>query len=296
MQFTKNISISTLIACCFFSYDAIADTEIENNDTFSSRNIYGPGVTTINGELSNSFSPDFIFSDFLTEGQVNSYSETGLTAGTLFYGAINNSISGIDTFLGTFDEFNNPINTNDDSSPFGDGYADALGGTVNTDGSIHFSVTGCCDNFTGTHTESGNYDLLVFLGIDSPDDIIGYDGDVDFLSITGLTPGTQMIAEITSATFDSTLGLFDNTGALVTSDDDGGNNVFSLLNVVVGDDGILTFAVSGFSDFDFIAGSHNQSGEYQLSLTAVPAPAALWLFASSMLGLIGFGNSKQKTK
>lgn len=295
MQVKKSLfSGAVIIAYSLFSNIVLADFETESNNNFASRNTFGPGVLIVNGSLEaindlSQLTPDFTFTGPLQSGLTNFHTQPSLTAGTLFFGAIDNSASGVDTFLGTFDEFDSLIDTNDDGSPFGDGLADALGGTVNSDGSIRFGVTGCCDNFDDTHTESGDYDLFVYLGFDQ----LG-NGDVDFLSFEGLTPGTVMKAEITSADFDTTLGLFDNAGSLIESDDDGGFDVLSLLNVVVPVDGILTFAVSGFSDFDFIPGSHDQIGDYQLTLTAVPVPAALWLFGSSMLGLIGLGHRKHQ--
>lgn len=37
------------------------------------------------------------------------------------------------------------------------------------------------------------------------------------------------------------------------------------------------------------------NGFYKLTLTAVPVPAAVWLFGSAMIGLIGFGHRNEKT-
>lgn len=87
---------------------------------------------------------------------------TVLAAGVL---SVTDSLAGEplpDTYLGAFGDatFTPPaIAENDD---FGAGLASQiLDVPVNADGSIHLAVTGCCDNFGGTHGEEGEYDLLV---------------------------------------------------------------------------------------------------------------------------------------
>ena len=71
-----------------------------------------------------------------------------------------------DTYLGFFADNTFPLpalEIDDDSSPLGDGLADALIGiSVNTDGSIPLIVTGCCNaDFDGSHSEEGDYELYV---------------------------------------------------------------------------------------------------------------------------------------
>ena len=71
-----------------------------------------------------------------------------------------------DTFLGFFadDTFPLPaLATDDDSSPLGDGFGDALFDIpVNPNGSIPLIVTGCCsEDFDGSHGEEGDYELFV---------------------------------------------------------------------------------------------------------------------------------------
>lgn len=289
------ISVMLLASACLVSSAALADFEIEDNNDFSSRNIFAAGVTVVDGSLSgmslSQSDADFSFNSELMPGQVNFHDLAGLTPGESFFTAIDNTASDVDTFLGTFDEFGNNIATNDDGSPFGNGLSDALGGNVNTDGSIHLQVTGCCDDFLGTHTNSGAYDLFVFLGVDSSS--VG--SDIDFLSFEGLTPGEAFSAEITSANFDSTLGWFDEFGNLIMSDDDSGLDLLSRLEVIVPDNGILTFAVSGYPNTNFDGTIHTEFGEYQLVLgdvSAVPVPAAVWLFGTGLLGLISAARPK----
>ena len=287
------VSAMVLASTCLVSGAALADFETENNNDFASRNIFAAGVTVVDGSLEgvnlDQADADFTFSSTLVSGEVNVHDLLGLTVGESFFAAIDNTASGVDTFLGTFDEFGNNIATNDDSSPFGDGLSDALAGNVNYDGSIRLQVTGCCEDFLGGHTESGDYDLFVFLGVDVL-------ADIDFLSFEGLTPGEAFSAEISFADFDPTLGWFDEFGNLIASDDDGGLDLLSRLEVIVPDNGVLTFAVSGFPNINFDGAGHNEIGNYQLVLgdvSAVPVPAAAWLFGSGLLGLVAVARRKQ---
>ena len=75
-------------------------------------------------------------------------------------------------------------------------------GFVNGDGTINLGVSGYPDRtFIGDHDRSGEYDLFVTY------DVSGL-RDVDIFQFNELDPGTSYIAEITSASFDTVLGLF----------------------------------------------------------------------------------------
>ena len=211
----------------------------------------------VDGELSgvdlSSQTPDFTATETLVEGGVEDFSFTGgLTPGEEFVAIIDNSASGVDTTMGAFDEFGAAVSVNDDGSPVGDGLGSAVTGSVDANGEINLSVSGFEDfDFDGIddgtgfdHTESGEFSLEVYLGI-------GGFGDVDFYTFTGLTAGEAFSAEIVSGDPDTILGLFDASGNLIESDDDGGNDLLSRIVGVVGASGSLTFAVTGFDDFDF---------------------------------------------
>lgn len=294
-----------IAACSFLSNSALAEVETEENNNFSNRNILTPGTTIVNGVLPpgsssidlSSVTPDFVFNGTLAENTTNFHTISDQKVEGIFFATTDNFSSGIDTVLGTFDEANRFIVSDDDSSPFGNGLASALGGAINLDGSINLGVTGFPNtDFDGTeHPQIGDYELNIYLGFDSIDSF-GFSGsDVDFFSFTGLTPGALMNAEITSAEFDTTLGLFDSDGNLIASDDDSGDGLLSLLEVAVSAEGVVNLAVSGYGDFVFLPDSHDQSGEYELTLTAVPTPAAVWLFGAGMLGLAGLGHRKNQT-
>lgn len=291
MKLQKKLGI-TLIAYALCTHLASAASETEGNNDFASRTIFAPGTFVVDGELTPTtdlslLTPDFTFHDTLAASQIISHLISGQSPDTSFFAAIDNSTSNVDTYLGVFNNTNIQIAGNDDGSPLGGRLGSAIGSQVNSDGTINLQITGCCDDFAGTHNESGAFNLNVYLGFDSI-------GEVDFFSFTGLTPGAQMKAKITSADFDTTLGWFDDNGFLIASDDDGGQEILSQLIATVSNDGVLNFAVSGYPDFDFITGSHNKFGQYQLTLTAVPVPAAVWLFGSGLVGLMGLGNRNRR--
>ncbi len=101
---------------------------------------------------------------------------------------------------------------------------------------------------------------------------------LDFVGFTGLAPGMPFTAEITSAEFDTMLGLFDGAGALVAYDDESGTGSLSRLAGVVPAGGEVSLCISGWDDAGF-EGFHAESGAYTLELTVVPEPAALSLLA-----------------
>lgn len=296
------LSAAVILYGSLFSGVTSADSETEDNNDFSTRNIFAAGVNVINASLdipslsTPGLTPadaDIVINSTLQKGAVDIHDLTGQAPGASFFAAIDNTVSSVDTFFGMFDESGNVIETNDDASPFGDGYGDALNGNVNADGSVRFKVTGCCDyDFLGAHDETGEYNLLVFFGVD-------FYTDIDFLSFQGLTPGEALRAEIfsTDSAFDTALGWFDETGTLLESDDDGAGGLLSRLNVIVPNNGILNFAVTGYENSDFDGTLHTQVGEYQLALgpviNEVPVPAAVWLFGSGLLGLIGVAQRKK---
>ena len=276
----RTLIAGAFLALCHTS-TAFAASEIEFNDTFANRTVFDPGVVSADGSLDLLINPDdadFVFTGTLTAGTTSPHTITAQTPGASFFGALDNT-SRVDTLLGTFDEFGVLLDFDDDDSPFGDGLADALNGTVNADGSIRFGVTGFPDStLTGVHEQAGAYDLYVYLDT-------FFAADVDFLSFTGLTPGELVRARITSAGFDPVLGLFSAIGEQLAVNDDFGGSVLSQLTITVPVDGTIHLAVSGFADFDF-SGVHGAFGDYNLAIEAVPVPAAWLLFAPALALLL----------
>lgn len=244
----------------------------EPNETFATATILSPGVMTV--------------SDTLTV-----------------------SASFPDTLLGIRNGFGAIYAIDDDGSPVGDGYASGIGSVPTNSGSIDFSISGVNDeSFDGSHSEQGQYRVYVDVYdlFDDPidsfselrtlapgvvhdfsfndfewlggsydvyiDNALALTSDVDFFTFTGLTPGTQFLARTAhpvSGGVDTLLGLFDSSGVLLESDDDGAGGVLSRINGIVPAGGMLTFAVSGTGD-DGFTGSHTEDGSYELRLQIQP--------------------------
>lgn len=254
---------------------------------------------------------------------------TVLPSGTLSVSDTIDGLEGPDTYLGFFadDTFTPPpLEEDDDSSPLGNGLADALFDIpVNADGSIPLAVTGCCDDFDGSHGEEGEYELIVDVfdagggtldsfsvfstlmpgivdefAFSDPswiggsftaviDNLVAVDPDddpVDFWVFTGLTPGASYVAEIVDADFDTLLGVFDGGGTLEDTDDDGGFDLLSKLDVTADGSGEVVLAVTGFPDFD-VFGAHSEVGDYTLTLTLVPEPTSAIMMLLGVGGLVG---------
>ena len=275
---------------------AVANIDAGQNDDFASAQILPAGSLTVSGELEFDLMDAAIAqqSGTLTPGGVV-FHDFDVTAGETFTVAIDN-VSGTDTTLGALDGSFNLIATDDDSSFLGTGLGSSLTVTGNPDGRVlllvsgfsDFDFDGLSDGGTIPHPQAGDYDVFVF------DRAIV--GDVDVYAFTGLTAGERFIAETfagTSATApDTVLGLFDDLGTLVATNDDGGVGLFSQLDVTVPASGTLIFGVSGFSDFGF-DGSHSASGTYSLSLEAVAVPEPTG-FALLTFALVATGLRRQR--
>ncbi len=271
---------------------AVPDSEV--NETFATRNIFGAGTTSVEGSLSQTIVGTLIFStdDALVAGEVDQFTITGQAVGASFIAETSDgsgSPPGVDTVLGVFSDntFTTLLLTDDDSGP---GLGSRIEGVANGAGEINVAVSAFSDfSFDGSHSSSGTYSLAIF-------DRAAFDL-VDFLSFTGLQPGASFEAETTSAGFDTILGLFDDAGALIGTNDDGGAGLLSLLTGTVGASGTVNLAVSAFSDFGF-TGDHGREGDYVLAFSAtasssVPEPGALALFG---IGLAGLGYMRRCRK
>lgn len=304
MKKINSYIVSTSLLTMLIGANSYASVlEIQNNDTFlTSQIVDGSSPVIINGSLS--MNHDYLFQGSLTSGTVDYYSMINNLAGQSYVAAINNFIerppytNSADTIIASLDEASNVINTDDDSSPYGDDYASMINGKVNADGTINLAVSAYPDySILGDHTDSGDYDLFVSLG-----DTLQM-SDVDFFTFNNLTSGSLFTADIFSGNTDNTgnmdtiLGLFDETGTLIDWNDDNADlccSVLSKLTGIVPDSGLLTLAISGFGDEINMSGLHSQYGDYSMSVTTsvVPVPSAIWLFGSGMLGLIGLARRK----
>lgn len=91
--------------------------------------------------------------------------------------------------------------------------------------------------------------------------------DVDYY-VFSATANTTLIAEVLSGSLDSVLGVFDDSGTLLDSDDDGGSGLLSRLVYPIAADGTYAVAVSTFNDFDF-DGDGGSGGRYTLDVQLV---------------------------
>lgn len=185
-----------IVLACWSAIGAMrTSTANEPNETFDTATVLAPGVLLASGELSQ----------------------------------------GPDTLLGTRNAILGTIElTDDDGSPFGNGFASGLQGVPTNSGQIRFAVTGYADwGFDGSHDQTGRYEVFVqpydFFGdpvdefseiremqpgvVDEYvffnanwiggtydvfiDNIIDFEGfaDVDYYRFTGLTAGASFTAE-----------------------------------------------------------------------------------------------------
>lgn len=188
-------------------------------------------------------------------------------------------------------------------------------------GTLEWAVSGFADfGFTGAHSQTGAFDLFidyfdaaggalggdvrsdtftgageVFRAIESApagavtaDLVVDNDvggstaGTVDFFTVGGLVPGSDVEVEVITAAFDSILGEFTG-GTLGAVDDDGGVGLLSQLFITADAGGSVEFAITAFADFGF-TGDHTAGGPYTIEVrgTAIPAPSSL-----ALLGLGG---------
>ncbi len=283
-SFATLSAIGALVALLITSI-ASANVDVGSNDFFAAAQILPAGSLTVSGELDPVVQGDLVIQEpgTLVPGGVV-FHDFIVAPGQNFTAAIDNSASGTDTTLGSFDQFFNLVATDDDSSFLGTGLGSSLRLTGNADGTLHLRVSGFSDfDFDGlsdgsatAHSQSGAYELLLFEG--------GTAGDVDLFAFTGLEAGQNYLAETfagdSGVAPDTVLGLFDNAGNIIATDDDGGLGTLSQMEVTVPDNGTLVLGVSGFSDFGF-TGQHAQTGSYALTLQAVtiPEPSGVVLLA-----------------
>lgn len=273
-------ALSLLLAA---SARGTAVPEVESNDTFGTAGtVAGLAVagslsltsgTLVDSRVYNgNLSPDATI-QHLAEPLSGHPSWVGKYANA----TVNNSVGDgePDTVLGYFLDaaYSALGRSDDDSSPVGNGFGSALYNLpVLGSGQVPLAVTGSPNTaFAGTpHFESGGYSLTVEI-YSSPADRI------DFHRFTGLNAGAKYDAVITSPsiTLDTLLGSFNpTTGALEVSNDDFNGPLSKLSNLTPSATGELVLAVTGFGDSGF-NGLHGQFGDYELTLTQVPEPAAV---------------------
>ena len=117
----------------------------------------------------------------------------------------------------------------------------------------------------------GSYDVYIDNTLDT------FPGDVDFFTFTDVAPGAQFSARTADPDangIDTILAWFGDDGAVLgVNDDYVEGELVSRLEGTVPAGGMLTFAVSGFGDNNFL-GSHFEDGTYELRLEIQSVPLA----------------------
>ena len=237
------------------------------------------GTDRVTGNLDfEDFDEEFPNNTLSSEQVLGNFPIIGTVPGGPFVAWIDNDIGNgtPDTVLGHFDAGGAFLDSDDDSSPLGDGLGSLLQGSADANGDINLMVTGCCDSFAGTHGEQGSFDLFIRYSAGAY--------DVDFFEFANLPVNEPFRAEVVNADFDSILGFLDSSGSNISDDDDSGDGLLSRLFENVPGDGRVILAVSGFSDFGF-SGNHDETGPYELEfeLGAIPEPAQYAFLLSAFL-------------
>lgn len=245
----------------------------EPNDTFSESTILGSGVLSVTDDLAASSGdfPDTMIATLNSAGLATDFNDDGGTwEGSLGSGLadvpINNDssfwflVTGNPDFdfTGDHDESGNYHVYVDIFNDFGE-----FEETIEFDDSL---IPGEVDQF---YLDGFNSFYSYNVEIDNTVGSGSAMADVDFFTFTGLTAGASFSAEVTQnqfSGFDSILGWFDGSGALIDTDDDEGFESLSLLTGTVPGNGQLTFAVSGYGDDNFV-GDHQENAQYSLEVT-----------------------------
>lgn len=192
------------------------------------------------------------------------------TAGSCFY---TNKTTSFNDYLGAFTSSGTLIDKDENE----------VSGIAPADGVVVLAVTGSPDtNFEKEHTQSGTYSIHMNIETVTPDNdntfasrktvpfeslplagsLSSYvhcesDGDVDFFTITNLSPGSCFQTQITRD-FDEIWGWYDDQGNLLDTDDTG-------FTSIVPASGRVNFALSGWNDNQF-NGDHQRTGTYSVNL------------------------------
>lgn len=276
----------------------------EPNNSFGTATVLAPDVRVVDdeiGEILGGGFPDTILGafdefDFLIESSDDGSDFGNSEASGLFSIAVNDdgtirlSVTGFADFdFDGVDDFSSLDRPHEESGDFdlfidvelanGDVIRDAevLSGTLLPGDVVEFVVTD--PNYIG-----GFFTANIDNTVGDPD----VESDLDFFRFTGLTPGAPFVAEVVQSIedVDTFLGLFDESGAIIATDDDGGLDVLSRLTGVAPASGEIVVAVTGFEDDDF-RGFHEEFGDYRLVVTQVPEPSTAGLLALVTLSIGG---------
>lgn len=267
----------------------IESIETQPNNTFGDRVTVSSGVNRIYGELTPIDLPpaDYVTENSLEVGTVDEITLTNLPPGQSFWAwvTMENDARGyvMDPIMGVFDAEGNLSHWDDDSSPTSS-LAPAIRGTVAEDGTLKLKVSGLGDddfdgnqtNYYGNegegedlstvtepHSHSGDYTLSIITNT------LDLQGDVDFFTLSGLTPGHSFVVAESMSEGGIRLGWFNENGAVSDVSEASEMTYREQISGVVPATGQLHLAVTGYDDVSF-DGQHNNSGEYVLRVEIHP--------------------------
>lgn len=255
------------------------------NNQFSDRVTIQSGVSRLFGQLEPPDLSDFVYktNETLNQGEVDEFTISDLPPSQPLIVFFNTDESQLGAIVGLFDNTDNLVNLGYASYSYRNQFP-ALTSAVPENGTIHLKVSGVGDdNFDGTnefynyydycgdsegcepfavapHDQEGEYTVSVFVGD------IELRGDVDFFTLSGLTPGHVFtISESTRSEFGLRIGWLANDGSLI------GKSSYSeflgreQLGGIVPESGEIHLVVSGYEDIDF-EGRHYTSQDYLLQV------------------------------
>lgn len=231
--------------------------------------------------------------NFNAANTLNIHNITGLTPGVGFRveTALAAGQASYDTRLRVRNSANTVLGNDDDGggAPFS-----RVNGTVPGDGNLEATVTYWTDSsYTGTHAQSGWYDLNVYqAALITP---ATYGTNVQWWRFENLVGGDVFSAEAIFASFpgsfsgnDTVMAAYDSSGVFLDSDDDGaGSGGLSMLTGTIPLDGVVYIAVTSYqgSSSPGAATFLNENANTRtgpLTIAFIPAPGSI-----ALLGLGG---------
>ena len=259
------------------SAQTLQNIDTAPNDSFEESITINPGVTRIFGNIEVPPVPDadYVAAETIERGEVNRFTVSNLPPSTPFFAWMDIENSSMSASLGLFDASDNLIRTAYEVSPSGN-YAPAMRGTVPASGTLRFKVTGSSDyNFDGAeeyydnfgnevpgepHYAEGEYTFSVVTG---ETDI---QGDIDFFTLTNLTPGDIFSVSAFLSEYGVRLAWFADNGSMVSTSSYSDLTYTEAISGIVPASGNINIAVSGYDDYDF-TGNHSNPGEYLLKVS-----------------------------
>jgi hypothetical protein len=262
-----------IVACSLIVLVSATARAEEPNESFAARTLLPGGTLSVFDDLTPGLlqAPDTLLGIKGTFGEIEFIDDDGSNLGNGYgsgvvgaptnSGSIDFCVTGVgdDGFVGAHGISGDYLVVVDVYDFFGD-YLESF----TADGTL---APGVVNDYSFNNFEwiGGSYDVNIN---NITGNVMG--GDLDFFTFTDLTPGVAYAAETfqpIGSNIDTILGRYDDSGELVEfSDDLPDGSVTSQIEGVVPASGVLTFAVTGYPDEQFL-GEHTEDATYELRLT-----------------------------